>query len=249
MDCATAPGAFYPEPRVFPVHHPRFTPDGNTVYVSTTILGGSENDPHSFLYAIATGDTTINVELVSFNASVVNNDVTLNWETATENNNAGFEIQRKSYEDANINTGWKTIGFVEGNGTTTTQSDYTFFDGDVNAGRYCYRLKQIDFDGTFEYSNEIDVEVSPLTEFSLEQNFPNPFNPTTTISFSIPSFAFTSLKVYDILGNEVATLLSEEKSAGTYELQFDASILTSGVYIYRLSAGSFTEMKKMILLR
>ena len=248
------PGAFYPEPRVFPVHHPRFTPDGNTVYVSTTILGGSETDPHSFLYAIATGDTTINVELVSFNASVVNNDVTLNWKTATEINNAGFEIQRKIYEDANINTGWNTIGFVEGNGTTINQSGYSFVDGGVNAGRYRYRLKQIDFDGSFEFSPEVEVEVSSPEEFTLEQNYPNPFNPSTVIRYTIPSVGtslikFVQLKVYDVLGNEIATLVNEEKQPGVYEVEFDASILSSGTYFYKLKAAEFFETNKMILLK
>jgi hypothetical protein len=243
------PGAFYPEPRVVSVHHPRFTPDGNTVYVSTTILAGNENDPHSFLYSIATGDTIINVELVSFNASVVNNSVTLNWKTATEINNTGFEIQRKKYEDANINTGWNAIGFVEGNGTTTNQSDYSFIDGDVNAGRYRYRLKQTDFDGSFEYSNEIEVEILLPNEFSLDQNYPNPFNPTTTIKYSIPKEGLVTLKVYNVIGEEVAALVNEIKQVGNYNLTFDAENFSSGVYLYRLKAGSFVETKKMILMK
>jgi hypothetical protein len=243
------PGAFYPEPRVVPVHHPRFTPDGNTVYVSTTILAGNENDPHSFLYSIATGDTIINVELVSFNASVVNSDITLNWATATETNNYGFEIQRKKYKDADINTGWNAIGFVEGSGTTTNTSTYSFVDADVITDRYSYRLKQIDFDGSFEYSPVIEVEVSSPEEFTLEQNYPNPFNPATTISFSIPSGAVTSLKVYDIIGNEVATLVDEEKHAGVYEINFNASALSSGVYFYQLTAGGFIQTQKMVLLK
>ncbi|OGU81155.1 MAG: hypothetical protein A2W11_04650 [Ignavibacteria bacterium RBG_16_35_7] len=245
------PGAFYPEPRVVPVHHPRFTLDGNTVYVSTTILGGSETDPHSFLYAIATGaDSTINVELVSFNASVVNKDVTLNWKTATEINNAGFEIQRKRYEGVNINTGWNAIGFVEGNGTTTAQSDYAFFDGDITAGKYYYRLKQVDYDGSYEYSAVVEVEVNGLPyQFSLEQNYPNPFNPTTTFEFQIANSGFVNLKIFDILGNEVETLVNEEKEPGSYKIKYDANHLASGVYYYKLAANGFTDTKKFILLK
>jgi len=219
------------------------------VYVSTTILAGNENDPHSFLYAIAAGDTIINVELVSFNASVVNSDITLNWATATETNNYGFEIQRKKYKDADINTGWNAIGFVEGSGTTTNTSTYSFVDADVITDRYSYRLKQIDFDGTFEYSNEIEVEILLPNEFSLEQNYPNPFNPSTTIKFSIPESGNTTIKVYNILGSEVATLLNEMKQPGTYEINFDAASFPSGAYFYSLESGNFREGRKMIILK
>ena len=141
-------------------------------------------------------------------------------------------------------------GFVEGKGTTTETQTYSYVDKNLLAGKYAYRLKQIDFDGTYEYSDIVEVEVNNIpTQFSLEQNYPNPFNPTTTISFSILSSAFTSLKVYDVLGNEVATLLSEEKPAGSYEVSFNASGLTSGIYLYKLQAGNVTETKKMTLMR
>jgi len=243
------PGAFYPEPRVVTVHHPRFTPDGSTVYVSTTILGGSASDPHSFLYSITTG-SAVNVELVSFNASVVNNDVTLNWKTATEINNAGFEIQRKRYEGVNINTGWNAIGFVEGNGTTTAHSDYAFFDGDITAGKYYYRLKQTDFDGSFEYSNEIEVEILLPNEFSLDQNYPNPFNPSTIIRYQLPVQNKVTIKVFNILGKEVATLIDEIKEAGIHEIEFtNNGNYSSGIYFYTMQTDGFVNTKKFILIK
>ena len=243
-------------PRWWPVHHPRFTNDGETVYISTSMLDSNPPDPHSFLFAIATGpDSTIDVELISFIATVNINTVSLNWLTATETNNHGFEIQKKKLEVRSQSEGllteeteWGLVGFVNGNGTTTETSAYSFTD-EVTSGKYLYRLKQIDFDGAFEYSNEIEVEVSPLTEFSLEQNFPNPFNPTTTINYQIIKNDFVSLKVYDILGNEVATLVNEEKPAGSYEINFNASSLSSGIYFFKLQAGSFIETKKMLLLK
>lgn|SRR5690606_11296607 len=119
-------------------------------------------------------------------------------------------------------------------------------------GNYLYRLKQIDYDGSFEYSNEIEVNVTAPSDFSLYQNYPNPFNPATKIIYEIPSYAEVNtvqLKIFDVLGNEVAVLVNEEQMPGEYEVNFDASDLTSGIYFYSLNAGSFSETKKMILMR
>jgi len=198
------------------------------------------------VYLMKLQDSVVPVELTSFTANTNGNDVIINWSTTTETNNHGFEVER-SFDGENF----FTVGFVQGNGTTTEQNDYAFKDnpGSHSSKSIYYRLKQIDLDGSFSYSDVVEVDVSAPTGFALEQNYPNPFNPATTIAFSIPSSAFTSLKVYDILGNEVATLVNEEKPAGTYEVQFDASNLSSGVYLYRLSAGNFTEMKKMVLMK
>ncbi len=184
------------------------------------------------------------VELVSFSAEVIEDNVTLKWITATEKNNSGFEIQRKFN-----NPDWGKIGFVEGHGTTTEPKTYSFIDYDVLAGKYSYRLKQIDLDGTFEYSNEFEVEVSLPQEFLLSQNYPNPFNPGTKISFAIPSQEFVTIKVYDILGREVATLVNDYKTAGTYAVEFNAARFASGVYFYQMQAGNFIETKKMVLLK
>ncbi len=186
------------------------------------------------------------VELASFKATVSGNEVTLNWITATETNNSGFEIFRTAQNDKE---GWENIGFVEGNGTTTEPSIYSFNDGNLSPGLYNYRLKQIDYDGTSIYSNELVVEISLPGVFSLEQNYPNPFNPSTRIKYSIPSDGFVTLKVYDILGNEVSTLVNEFKQAGTFDVTFDGSNLSSGVYYYRLTSDEMTTTKKLMLTK
>jgi hypothetical protein len=199
----------------------------------------------------------IPVELISFTASVTGTNVQLQWATATETNNQGFEIERKVISNqSTVISKWNLIDFVKGKGTTTEQQFYSFTDQNLSAGKYQYRLKQIDFDGSFEYSNTVEADVNLPNEFSLSQNYPNPFNPTTEIKYTIPSVSpnevkgfLVTLKVYDFLGNEVAILVNEEKSAGTYEVRFDGDALASGIYIYKLSAGNFIETKKMIFLK
>jgi len=191
------------------------------------------------------------VELISFTATATSKEVTLNWSTATELNNQGFEVQRKYGSNDFV-----TVGSVKGHGTTTSPNQYTFCDKLVDAGKYFYRLKQIDYNGTFEYSNEIEVEVRLLDKFNLEQNYPNPFNPTTKISWQSPVSSRQVLKVFDVLGNEIKTLVNEEKEAGYHSVDFNASELPSGVYFYSLQvyptsggAGSFTATKKLLLLK
>ena len=199
----------------------------------------------------------IPVELTSFAANVINRKVMLNWITATELNNSGFEIQKGSHTSISLSViDWKSIGFINGNGTTTEKSYYSFEDNNPGNGKSYYRLKQIDYDGSFEYSNIVEVDLNIPTQFSLEQNYPNPFNPSTKIKYSIPSVTLSGvegsrviLKVYDVLGNEIATLVNEEKPAGNYEVNFDASKFSSGVYFYELQAGDFVDMKKMILIK
>jgi hypothetical protein len=196
------------------------------------------------------------VELTAFLASVVNKTVELIWETATEVNNYGFEIERASSlsdDKAGSSTpmhGWKKIGFVEGHGNSNSLKNYSFTDNDVVNGKYTYRLKQIDTDGKFEYSKEVTVTIENTpSSFELSQNYPNPFNPTTKISWQSPVSSWQTLKVYDVLGNEVATLVNEHREAGSYEVEFDASKLSSGTYLFKLQSGSFVETKKMTLLR
>ncbi|MBP9581828.1 MAG: T9SS type A sorting domain-containing protein [Ignavibacterium sp.] len=183
-------------------------------------------------------------------------------------NNSGFQIERKSPSPTpSLREGtfddWESIGFVNGYGTTTEPQTYSFIDKNLSAGNYQYRLKQIDFDGTYEYSNTIEVEINPPTQFSLKQNYPNPFNPTTTIRFTIPSVEthlpagrqgrdaslLTTLKVFDVLGDEITTLVNEEKPAGNYDVEFDASKHSSGIYYYQLKSGQFIQTKKMILMK
>jgi len=189
-------------------------------------------------------ESSIPVELISFTGFSQNNDIILNWQTATETNNAGFEIQEK------INGGeYASIAFVIGSGTSTKINNYTYKITNLTPGIYLYRLKQVDLDGSTSYSNEIHVKtVSPLV-FNLFQNYPNPFNPVTTITFSIPQDGKVELKVYDVLGNEVATLVNEYREAGSYKVGFNGSTLSSGIYFYTLSAGSFIETKKLAILK
>ena len=194
------------------------------------------------------------VELLSFSAKEIDGKVNLNWVTATEINNKGFEIERRQRSDIGNQPAWEIVGFVNGNGTTTQTHSYSFKDENVQAGKYQYRLKQIDFDGCFAYSSIVEVENNIPTEFSLEQNYPNPFNPTTTIRYQIPDKEFVTLKIYDILGNEVAVLVNEEKPAGSYTVEFtshsrDGKSLSSGLYFYTISTGSFNSTKKMLLLK
>lgn len=190
------------------------------------------------------------VELASFTAEVNGNRILLKWSTSTETNNKGFEIERQ-LNDAE----WKTIGFVKGTGTSTETREYFYSDNAyVKAINLKYRLKQIDFNGNYEYSDEINVELKNDFKFSLAQNYPNPFNPVTKIKYSIGTASQTgnvpvSIKVFDILGNEIATLVNEQKEPGFYEIQWDASELSSGIYFYTLKAGNFTSTKKLILMK
>ena len=186
----------------------------------------------------------IPVELVSFTSSIVNNSVNLNWITATELNNSGFEVQ-KSLDNSN----WNKIGFVSGNGTSTEVHNYSFVDANPVTGISYYRLKQIDFDGSYEYSNIAEVVYGAIAAYSLEQNYPNPFNPTTKINYSIKEKGNVELKIFDLLGSEIATLVNEEKTPGNYEVFFDASKLSSGVYLYTIKSGSFFQTRKMLLMK
>jgi hypothetical protein len=185
------------------------------------------------------------VELTSFAVQLEDSYVHLFWTTAIELNNRGFAVERA------IKLGqWHEIGFVEGKGTTIEPKKYEFIDALINnvAEKYYYRLKQIDYDGTFNYSEEIEISLNPII-VTLFANYPNPFNPSTKIRFVIPKSSFVSLKVYNVLGKEAATLVNEERPAGSYEVEFDALSLPSGVYFYQLRAGNYIETKKMILLR
>jgi hypothetical protein len=188
----------------------------------------------------------IPVELVSFTASVKEKNVTLNWKTATETNNQGFEIHRASYKDK---LNWEKIGYLEGKGTSLEPQEYSFIDKNVELGTYLYRLKQIDFNGTFVYSSEIKIDISNPIDYYLSQNYPNPFNPATIIKYHIPAEEFVSLKIYDILGSEVKTLVNEIQKPGYYQIEFNAFDIPSGVYFYKIQTENFSSVKKMILTR
>lgn len=192
-------------------------------------------------------EEVVPVELVSFNAVSESNNVLLSWTTATEINNRGFEIERGIKVHDLIS--WATVGFVEGNGTTTQTNHYSFTDKKVDAGSYSYRLKQMDYDGAFAYSSVAEVEISLPLNYAMEQNYPNPFNPYTTIRYSIPEAGFVNLKLYDVLGNELKSLVNTQQEAGQYDFVFDAAGLASGVYYYRIQSGEFTSTKKLVLMK
>jgi len=185
------------------------------------------------------------VELVYFAGNLNGSNVELRWRTETEVNNYGFDIERTK-----DNADWLTIGFAEGHGNSNSTKQYNFIDTDMNQpGTYYYRLKQIDNDGTYEYSDVVSVEVDLPINFYLSQNYPNPFNPETRIDFTLPEKQLVTIRVYNTLGEQVAELVNEEREAGSYSVKFDAANLPSSVYIYRLQTLSFASNKKMTLLK
>ncbi|MDY0083431.1 MAG: M14 family zinc carboxypeptidase [Ignavibacteriaceae bacterium] len=208
--------------------------------VSVTRDGWYVDDIGVFYFGI------IPVELTSFTAVTQDNNVLLQWITASEANNLGFDIERRS---AISNTGWQKIGFVSGKGTTTERSAYSFKDVNPVDGKSYYRLRQIDFDGTAKIFNSVEVDFDVVREYSLLQNFPNPFNPETEISFALAKSDNVTLKIYNILGSEVVTLVNEFMEAGKHTVKFNASDITSGVYLYTIKSGNFTATRKMILMK
>jgi subtilisin family serine protease len=184
------------------------------------------------------------VELVSFTANSISDGVELSWRTATETNNLGFAIERMATGGT-----FEQVGYVAGFGTTTEPKSYSFIDSKLESGNYTYRLKQVDFDGSYEYSNEINVEVEFPLAYSLEQNYPNPFNPSTKINYSIPEDGFVKLTVYNLLGEEVATIVNSFQKADRYEVNFDGSSLSSGVYVYKIESANYTASRKLVLMK
>jgi hypothetical protein len=184
------------------------------------------------------------VELKSFSASVQAKVVTLSWSTATELNNRGFEIER-SFNGGNF----VTVAFINGRGTTSDPQSYSYIDSDLEMAKYSYRLKQVDFNGTFKYSDVIEVDMNVPVDFVLDQNYPNPFNPNTIIRFGLREDANIKLAVYNLVGEEVALLVNEFRSAGTYQENFNAAGLPSGTYLYRLEANGQSLTNKMIFMK
>jgi len=197
-----------------------------------------------------TEDYPLPVELSSFVSLVIDRNVKLNWTTSSETNNSGFEIERRNARGEAQDV-WNKIGFVAGNGTTITTSNYSFIDRKLNSGSYNYRLKQIDYNGNFEYfilSNEVSIGVPSI--FNLSQNYPNPFNPKTIISYQLAVSSDISIKVYDALGKEVATLVNQIQNEGYYSVDFDGNNFSSGVYFYKLVVdGIVIDTKRMVLLK
>ena len=219
-------------------------------YVSAqSVSGVTETKPMtapSGAYSF-TSDNIVPVELISFIAVLTDGGVTISWETATETNNKGFRLERGINKSAPAE-----IAFIPGNGTTASQSSYTFADRvKLNGGDVAvYRLVQVDFDGTETFGKETEVRNDDVPlRFSLMQNFPNPFNPTTVINYELPFSGNVSLRIYDVTGREVATLVNETQQAGRYSVDFNGRDLATGVYYCKISAGSFVSVKKMILVK
>ena len=217
--------------------------DGNASY---ELLVGTKNGS---VVCYSGGLNAVPVELTSFTASAAGRSVNLQWTASTQLNNKGFEIERKSG-----NADYQAIAFVKGEGTTSEQKTYSFKDQDLKEGKYTYRLKQIDLDGSVSYSGEVNVSIEMPASFALSQNYPNPFNPSTTINFSLPQKSDVKLIVYNILGKEVKTLINGDREAGSYEIKWNGlnnngQSVATGIYIYRITAGNFTSEKKMILMK
>jgi len=189
------------------------------------------------------------VELSSFTAVVNGNSIILMWRTETEVSNYGFEVERASSSTTPVQEGWKKIGFVQGYGNSNSPKDYAFTDTPLEGTSFQYRLKQIDTDGQFQYSDIVTVDIEIPTKFELNPNFPNPFNPATTITYNLPRDGFVTVKVYDIVGSEIETLVNEEKRAGSYLVTFEGKNLSSGVYICTMSGNGFAKSIKMLMIK
>jgi hypothetical protein len=204
-------------------------------------------------FALGDANSPQPVELNSFMSSVKGRDVKLQWTTASEQNNEGFEIQ-KSLLSSKEPADWVKVGFLTGKGTKTTPTNYTFEDKKLNTGKYNYRLKQVDYNGNFEYHNLSSVvEIGLPDKFGISQNYPNPFNPTTKIDFDLPYDSKVSIKLYDISGREMMILVNEQKPAGYYTIQINGSNLSSGIYFYCIIAESngqkLISSKKLVLVK
>jgi hypothetical protein len=229
----------------------------STDQVEFSVATNTVADGYYTLGTINEGASPLPVELVSFNALAKGNSAQLSWATATETNNYGFEIERiplgfAVYPFTKEDNGrFQKVGFIEGAGTTNSPRDYSFVDNNLRNGTYDYRLKQIDRDGKFEYSQKVEVTIAGAPQvFALMQNYPNPFNPSTTIEFTLPEDGKVTLKVYDVLGKVVATLVDGELKAGSvHRATFDASRISSGIYFFRLQHEGKQLMKKLLVMK
>jgi PKD repeat protein len=248
----------------FPINEPYFTGNNSAwteYFTDISFFAGNANVAFRFVFksdgtviapGVAIDDFSIDgppnnplpVELVSFTGAYINNEVILNWRTETEVSNYGFDVERSV-----TRSDFTKIGFVEGNGNSNVPIDYSFVDTEVASVKYFYRLKQIDTDGAFEYSDVIEIDLNTPEAFELLQNYPNPFNPVTTIKFSIPKTEKVKLIVYNLLGERVQTLVDNLLEQGNYSVTFEASGLNSGVFLYKLEAGDFVDVRKMMLIK
>ncbi|TKJ41572.1 hypothetical protein CEE37_03125 [candidate division LCP-89 bacterium B3_LCP] len=217
-----------------------FTTEYDPLIPGGHIVGMTQGTPDDMLYVLEDPEATTPVELSAFNANVVEDGVMLTWTTQSEIDCYEWTVLRNG--DA--------VSTLPGNGTTVEVHNYSYLDV-VGSGTYTYQLMETDISGATTYSDELTVTVGSVyvTEYNLNANYPNPFNPTTNISFALPNDGVVGLSVYDISGSLVATLVDGFRSAGSYEVTFDATGLTSGVYFYQLNAGDYSSMHKMVLMK
>ncbi|MBN8571781.1 MAG: T9SS type A sorting domain-containing protein [Ignavibacteria bacterium] len=209
------------------------------------MITGNSSAPNAISVFLNTAVYALPVELASFTSSVSGNNVMLNWNTVSEENNSGFEVERSSF-----GAGWNKVGFIAGKGTVNTQQNYSFTENNLNSGRYSYRLKQIDYNGNYKYYDlQNEVVIGVPDKFALMQNYPNPFNPSTKINYELPITNFVNLKIFDIAGKEVAQLINGVQQAGYYAVDFNAAGLSSGTYFYKLTSDKFSDVKKMVVVK
>jgi len=243
----------------FKISESSFTPTSSVFFGDYTNIAAWEGKVYpiwmrlqgslSVWNSIIEDSTTIPVELNNFTAISDDGGVYLSWETSSEINNFGFYIERRNVSLSENQDEWIEIGFKEGRGNSTKRNFYSFEDQPFNDGTYHYRLRQVDYDGSIKYSNEVEVNLFSVKSFELSQNYPNPFNPSTTISFQLPEASFISLKVYDAIGTEVETIAEGKYPAGVHEVIFDAEKLSSGLYLYRIISGTNELTRKMIVVK
>jgi hypothetical protein len=227
-------------------------------YTTWTLVGGTVDATNNYVtitgvntfsrWTLGDVNSPLPVELTSFFANTIGSKVQLNWRTATEVNNYGFEVERSQTSNVKSET-WEKIGFVQGNGNSNSPKNYSYTDQPTGGKEFKYRLKQIDFDGSFEYSYEVTAKLGNVSTYKLDQNYPNPFNPITKISYTIPQRAYVHLRVYDMLAKQIAELVNVSQEAGRYEVTFDGTNLPSGAYFYKLDAGNYIEVKKLLLVK
>lgn len=201
------------------------------------------------LDAVLIYDSLTPVELNKFSASIVNKQIVLNWETTTELNNYGFEVERNESSKRENNDEWKKLSFINGSGNSSSPIKYFFVDQNPTEGILYYRLKQIDYDGSFKYSPIIEINFSLNLDYSLKQNYPNPFNPSTIIEYSIPEDAIVKIFLYDLLGNKIKIIENSFKTTGQHKIELNAKGLASGIYFYMMETNIFNASKKLLILK